>query len=51
MNKPNLIQSLKDSNHLSESEAEAVINLFSIKWPTHWHKAIELKSEAFVHFS
>ena len=28
MNKPDLIQALKDSNHLSRSEAEAVINLF-----------------------
>ena len=28
MNKIDLIQSLKDSNHLSRSEAETVINLF-----------------------
>ena len=28
MNKIDLIQALKDSNHLSESEAETVINLF-----------------------
>ena len=28
MNKIELIQALKDSNHLSKSEAEAVINLF-----------------------
>ncbi len=28
MNKPDLIQALKDSNHLSRSEAEAIINLF-----------------------
>ena len=28
MNKPDLIQTLKDSNHLSKSEAETVINLF-----------------------
>jgi integration host factor subunit beta len=28
MNKPDLIQSLKESNHLSKSEAEVVINLF-----------------------
>ena len=28
MNKVDLIQALKDSNHLSKSEAEAVINLF-----------------------
>ena len=28
MNKIHLIQSLKDSNHLSKSEAEAVVNLF-----------------------
>jgi len=28
MNKIDLIQALKDSNHLSKSEAEAVINLF-----------------------
>ena len=28
MNIPNLIKALKDSNHLSKSEAEAVINLF-----------------------
>ena len=28
MNKIDLIQTLKDSNHLSKSEAEAVINLF-----------------------
>ena len=28
MNKPDLIQSLKDSNHMSKSEAEAIINLF-----------------------
>ena len=28
MNKIGLIQTLKDSNHLSKSEAEAVINLF-----------------------
>ena len=28
MNKADLIQALKDSNHLSKSEAEAVINLF-----------------------
>jgi integration host factor subunit beta len=28
MNKVDLIQALKDSNHLSRSEAEAVINLF-----------------------
>jgi integration host factor subunit beta len=28
MNKLDLIQALKDSNHLSKSEAEAVINLF-----------------------
>ena len=28
MNKADLIQSLKDSNNLSKSEAEAVINLF-----------------------
>ena len=31
MNKPALIQALKDSNHLSKSEAETVINLFSDK--------------------
>jgi integration host factor subunit beta len=28
MNKVNLIQALKDSNHLSKTEAETVINLF-----------------------
>jgi len=28
MNKVDLIQALKDSNHLSKSEAEAVVNLF-----------------------
>jgi integration host factor subunit beta len=28
MNKIDLIQALKDSNHLSRSEAETVINLF-----------------------
>ena len=28
MNKIDLIQALKESNHLSKSEAEAVINLF-----------------------
>jgi integration host factor subunit beta len=28
MNKINLIQALKDSNNLSRSEAEAVVNLF-----------------------
>ncbi len=28
MNKVDLIQALKDSNHLSTSEAEAVVNLF-----------------------
>jgi len=28
MNKVDLIQALKDSNHLSRSEAETVINLF-----------------------
>ena len=28
MNKIELIQALKDSNHLSKSEAETVINLF-----------------------
>jgi len=28
MNKIDLIQALKDSNHLSKSEAESVINLF-----------------------
>jgi integration host factor subunit beta len=28
MNKIDLIQALKDSNHLSKSEAEAVLNLF-----------------------
>ena len=28
MNKLDLIQALKDSNHLSKSEAETVINLF-----------------------
>ena len=28
MNKVELIQALKDSNHLSKSEAETVINLF-----------------------
>jgi integration host factor subunit beta len=28
MNKIDLIQALKDSNHLTKSEAEAVINLF-----------------------
>jgi len=28
MNKIDLIQALKDSNHLSKSEAEAIINLF-----------------------
>ena len=28
MNKIDLIQALKDSNHMSKSEAEAVINLF-----------------------
>ena len=28
MNKIDLIQALKDSNHLSRSEAEAVVNLF-----------------------
>ena len=28
MNKIDLIQALKDSNHLSKSEAETVINLF-----------------------
>ena len=28
MNKVDLIQALKDSNHLSKSEAETVVNLF-----------------------
>jgi len=28
MNKPNLIQALKDSNNLSNSEAETIVNLF-----------------------
>jgi len=28
MNKVDLIQALKDTNHLSKSEAEAVVNLF-----------------------
>ena len=28
MNKIDLIQALKDSNHLSKSEAETVVNLF-----------------------
>ena len=28
MNKIDVIQTLKDSNHLSKSEAEAVVNLF-----------------------
>jgi integration host factor subunit beta len=28
MNKIDLIQSLKDSNHLSRSEAETIVNLF-----------------------
>jgi len=28
MNKPDLIQALKDSNYLSKSEAETVVNLF-----------------------
>ncbi len=28
MNKVDLIQALKDSNYLSKSEAEAVVNLF-----------------------
>jgi integration host factor subunit beta len=28
MNKPDLIQALKDSNNLTKSEAETVINLF-----------------------
>jgi integration host factor subunit beta len=28
MNKIDLIQALKDSNHMSKSEAEAVLNLF-----------------------
>jgi len=28
MNKVDLIQSLKESNHLSKSEAETVVNLF-----------------------
>ena len=28
MNKPDLIQSLKDSNHMSKSKAETVINQF-----------------------
>jgi integration host factor subunit beta len=28
MNKVDLIQALKDSNHLSKSEAEAIVNLF-----------------------
>ena len=28
MNKVDLIQTLKDSNHLSKSEAETIINLF-----------------------
>jgi len=28
MNKIDLIQALKDSNHLSKSEAEAIVNLF-----------------------
>jgi len=28
MNKVDLIQAFKDSNHLSKSEAEAVVNLF-----------------------
>jgi integration host factor subunit beta len=28
MNKIDLIQALKDSNHMSKSEAEAVVNLF-----------------------
>ena len=28
MNKVNLIQALKDSNHLSKSEAERIVNLF-----------------------
>jgi integration host factor subunit beta len=28
MNKPDLIQALKDSNHLSKSEAEQIVTLF-----------------------
>ena len=28
MNKPDLIQALKDSNHLSKSEAEKIVTLF-----------------------
>jgi integration host factor subunit beta len=31
MNKVDLIQALKDSNYLSKSEAEAVVNLFFIE--------------------
>ena len=51
MNKIDLIQALKESNHLSRSEAEAVINLFSTKLPRHLHKGNGLKSEVFVPFS
>jgi nucleoid DNA-binding protein len=35
MNKVDLIQALKDSNHLSKSEAETVINLFFDKMAKH----------------
>ncbi|MGB5423914.1 MAG: hypothetical protein WBN03_17250 [Desulfobacterales bacterium] len=48
MNKLDLIQALIDSNHLSKSEAERIVPLFLIKWPTHWYKGTELKYGAFV---
>ena len=35
MNKVDLILALKDSNHLSKSEAETVINLFFDNMATH----------------
>ena len=51
MNKVDLIQALKESNILSKSESETIINLFFNKIVDALAKGIELKSGAFVPFS
>ena len=51
MNKVDLIQALKDSNNLSKSEAETVINLFFNKIADALAQGKGLKSGVFVPFS
>jgi integration host factor subunit beta len=51
MNKPDLIQALKDSNRLSRSEAETIVNLFFNQMAEALAQGDRVKSGVFVPFS